>query len=259
MRKEVKGSFQTIHRIPKILQILANYPEGLPLMTIVEELGGAPKSSIFVILRELVKSHYITYLEKEKKYKIGLALIKLSAVIMYEHTIQKSARSSLEILSKITGEDVYLGILDGDKMQYLDKVEGSQSIRVNIRIGSTRILHATAIGKLLLAQFDVTQLNRYLQYKSLLHYTKHTITDNQRLYEEMKEIREKGYAESKEEGMEGIYGIAAPVRNNLNEVIAGINIAAPVKRALDNREKFIQMVIDTAKEISEQIGAESND
>ena len=240
--------FLTIQRITKILKTLTYHPDGLPLMKIIEKIGGAPKSSIFVILKELQKNKLITYLENEKKYKIGPELIKISAIIMHDHTIQKIARPGLEQLSKVTGEDVYLGILLSDKMHYLDKVEGSRSIRVNIKVGSASHLHATAIGKLLLSEMDQERFDGIFQSGKLPHYTPHTITDLEIMKKELKQIRAAGFSESKEEGMEGIYGIAAPIRNNKNEMVAGLCIAAPVKRAVENREKYIQLVVAVAND-----------
>lgn len=251
-----KGSYLTIQRIFRILEVLAKYPDGLPMMAILEEIGNPPKSSIFVILQQLVKHRVVTYMEVEKKYKIGPTMINLSAIIMNEHTVQKSARFGLEKLSRLTGEDTYLGILDGNRLMYIDKVDGMESIRLNIRVGAKRYLHCTSIGKLLMAHLPHEDQRRIIEEEGLPALTAHTITDPERLFQELRNIREIGYAVNDEESMEGIMGIAAPLRDNRQQVVAGITIFAPVRRAKENKDRYIQLVKETADEISRQLGSE---
>src|SRR5690625_3577529 len=127
MTKKTRA-YQTIHRIPKILDLLSRHPEGLTLKEIVEGLNHPPRSSIFVILQELVITRYLTFDQHQKIYKIGPALVKLSSVIMHDHTIQRYARDGLRKVTNITGENSYLGILDGYRLRYIDKIEGSNQI-----------------------------------------------------------------------------------------------------------------------------------
>lgn len=250
-----KKSYQTVNRIPKILDILSRHPDGLPMKSIIELLDNPPRSSIFVILQQLVNVRYLTFSETEKKYKIGPALIKLSAVIMEGHTIQKRVRPYLEKLSQLTGEDSYLGILDGDRIRYLDRVEGSQSIRVNISIGSAALLHSSAIGKLLFAHLNTKEQKRILDNNRFRGITKNTITDKSQIILELNNIKMMGYSVSKEESMEGIYGIAAPIKNSQNEVIAGICIAPPKRRAVKNIDSLIQVVVEIANEIHNDLNS----
>lgn len=251
-----KSSHMTIQRVFNILEVLARYPEGLPMKAILEEIGNPPKSSIFVVLQQLVKHRIVTYREEERRYKIGPAMINLSAVIMNEHTVQKSARFGLERLSRLTGEDTYLGVLDGNRLVYIDKVDGKESVRLNIRVGAKRYLHCTSIGKLLLAHLPREEQLRIIEEEGLPAFTARTITDPERLFEELENIRKTGYSINDEESMEGIMGIAAPIRDNRQQVVAGITIFAPVRRAKENRERYIQLVKETADEISRQLGSE---
>jgi DNA-binding IclR family transcriptional regulator len=254
MADREKASNQTAGRIFNIMEILSRNPDGMTMMNIVEELGNPPKSSIYVVLKQMVNNRYVSYIEKEKKYKIGPALIRLSAVVMNEHTIQKHARFFLEEISQETGEDTFLGILDGNRLQYIDKVEGTQSIRVNISIGATRYLHNSSIGKLLLANLSENEQKRIIEDEELVPITKNTITDINLLYNELSNIKKNGYSINNEESVEGVMGIAAPILNNLNEVVAGICINLPVSRAIRKKESLIQLVKKTAEEISKQLG-----
>lgn len=248
-----KQATQTILRLPQILDILAKNPDGLPMKSIVEALGNPPRSSIFVLLQQLVNNRYLEYLEGNKHYKIGPALIKLSAMIMDKHTIQKQFRSKLEEISKLTGEDAVLGILDGERVRYLDKVEGSESIRINIRIGSSAFLHSTSIGKLFLAYMDEEKRKQIFEKIELRPITDTTITDINQLYDELEDIRKKGFAISKEESIQGVFGFAAPIMNSNNEMIAGVVVTPPQSRAIENKQFYIRTIMETVKEFNHQL------
>jgi DNA-binding IclR family transcriptional regulator len=103
MERNENSTFRSMHRIFEILEVLSKHPNGLTMMKIMDQLDKAPKSSGYTLLQQMLKKRYVTYLENEKKYKIGPALIKLGAVIMSDHTIQTLARTSMEKLSKLTG------------------------------------------------------------------------------------------------------------------------------------------------------------
>ena len=252
-------SSRSVVRIFEILELLAKYPDGLSLVQIVADLNHPPKSSVYTLLQQMVHLKYITYMENDKKYKIGSGMVKLSATIMAEHTIQKHARPCLEKLSKLSGEDTYLGIIHEDGLYYIDKVEGVNSVRLNIAVGTKRYLHSSCIGKLLLAYMSEDEQQRMIEKTGLPKVAKNTITDWEDLRSELQRIREKGYAVTDEESIDGVIGIAAPIRNHKNEVVAGICISAPAGRIKARKQELIQMVLDASEEICEQLGNEKTE
>lgn len=254
MLEKENSAFRTMHRIFEILEILSINPDGLPMKSIMEKLNKPPKSSVYTLLQQMVKKRYVTFMEQDKKYKIGPELIKLSAVIMSEHTIQKHARPAMEKLSKLTGEDTYLGIMDDSGLYYIDKVEGTESIRLNINVGAKRYLHSSCIGKLLLAYLDENEQRRIIEKTGLPAVSKKTITNYDKLLNELSAVKKDGYSITNEESFDGVIGIAAPIRNHLNVVVAGICISIPVQRVTGKQESLIQIVKDCAQEVSSQIG-----
>lgn len=254
MTNQKSPGSRSVNRIFEILELLAQYPEGLSMMQIVESLNNPPKSSIYTVLQQMVKNRYVTYMAKQKRYKIGPALVKLSAVIITKHTIAEHARPLMEHLSSLTGEDVYLGILEGNRVCYIDKVEGTESIRLNISVGATRYLHTSSIGKLLLAYLDDKTQKNIIEETGLPAVSKNTISDYEEFRKELSRIRKLEYSTANEESIEGVMGMAAPIKDSENQVIAGICISAPVSRVIDKKDQLIDLVKDTALRISEQLG-----
>jgi len=247
-------STRSVIRIFEILQLLANHPDGLTLKQIVDGLHRPPKSSVHSLLQQMVNLRYIAYLESDKKYKIGSGMVKLSATIMARHTIQHHARPGLEKLSRMSGEDAYLGIIHDDGLYYIDKVEGDASVRLNIAVGVRRYLHSSCIGKLFLAYMNEDEQKRLIEKTGMPKVAKNTITEWSRFRDELQKIREQGYAITDEESVDGVIGIAAPIRNHKDEIVAGICISAAVTRVMHRKDELIRMVLDVSKEIGEQLG-----
>jgi IclR family KDG regulon transcriptional repressor len=251
---ETKTTHRSIFRLFDIIDLLSEYPEGLFMMEIVERLD-APKSSVYILLQQMVKNRYVAYNPRSKRYKIGPSLIKISSIILTKHTIKNQARPFMEELSRITGEDIYLGIEDGDRLLYIDKVEGSESIRLNISIGARRFLHNSSIGKILMAHFSPERQKEIIHTTNLPVVTKNTIGNYEELQKEFQEIRKNNYSFQNEESLDGVIGIGAPIRDAENKVIAGIAVSGPVSRVRPKKEKLIELVKDTARKISEQLGS----
>src|SRR4030067_1122267 len=106
--------------------------------------------------------------------------------------VPRVARQHVEWLARETHENVYLGVQNGLKAIYVDRVDGTESVRVNVELGAPRPLHATAIGKLTLAFSPPSLLEAVLRREGLPAMTPHTITDPTRLRRQLGGRRERG-------------------------------------------------------------------
>ena len=123
-----------------------------------------------------------------------------------------------------------------------------------IQIGDREPLHCTGIGKVLLAGMEEEELEAYLREKGLPRHTKYTITDPDRLKEELLIVKRDGIAINKEELELGMVGVAAPIKNAGGKVIAAICVVGPSTRFNDQMiEDLKPLVSNSAIQISNSI------
>jgi IclR family KDG regulon transcriptional repressor len=245
---------RTPHRLFSILEILAYYSKGLTLTELMTKLNGAPKSSTYNLLQQMIKNGYV-YCDNNnsKRYRIGSSMIRLSSAIMYHNTIQRQARPYLKQLSEETGEDVYLGIRDNDRLIYIDKVEGNESIRLDISIGTPRYLHNSSIGKLFLAYMKEDEQRDFIKENGLTVTARNTITGEKVFVNELKKIHQQGFSVTNEESIDGVYGTAAPVKDESGEIVAGVTLSLPIHRTKGRTEFLKESIVKTGKQISQII------
>jgi DNA-binding IclR family transcriptional regulator len=111
------------------------------------------------------------------------------------------------------------------------------------------------MGKVLLASLPEEQLDRLLATSVLQRYTPKTVTDPDRLKQELRIVRRQGYAMADEELAIGVRSVAAPIRNREGEVVAAMNITGPTVRFKGRRiGELRRMVIEGARRISALLG-----
>lgn len=251
------GAFRTVTRIFAILRLLSKKSHGLSFTEMMNEIDDIPKSSLHNLLKQMVSHGYVDYNDTAKIYAIGGGMIELASSIVHHFTVKPLARPYLEELGTKTGEDIYLGIVSGDELIYIDKVKGTHPIRYDVPVGTRRQFYCTSMGKLYLAFMNDDELNTYLQRKQLVKLTERTITDPWEIREHLKAVRTYGISVSYEENMDGIVGIAAPVLNSSGEMVAGVVISIPTDRAGEQRLDFLaNHVKEAAEHITRRLGGQ---
>ena len=120
-------------------------------------------------------------------------------------------------------------------MVFLSQVETQEPIRAFFRLGARGPIHASGIGKALLAYARPERIERLLRAAPLQAFTPRTLTDAAALREELAAIRAQGWAIDDEERTTGMRCIAAPIFNEFREAIAGVSISGPTLRVLRER------------------------
>lgn len=110
--------------------------------------------------------------------------------------------------------------------------------------------------KLLLAFSDDVSVERYLErHPTLPALTPATVTDPGQLWEEIRRIRQRGFAISDQDLDLGACAVAAPVRNRQGAVVAGISVASPASRfGPAERERNRATAIEAGERISHNLG-----
>jgi len=138
---------------------------------------------------------------------------------------------------------------------YILKIESRYTLRMYSRVGKHIPLYCTAIGKILLSYMEEKEQIKIVRETKLVPFTPHTIQKKDALLAELQEIREKGYAQDREEHEEGISCIAAPIYDSTGAVVAAISVSWPVFRFTSSQsETYIHEIKTAADEISRILG-----
>jgi len=151
-------------------------------------------------------------------------------------------------------ETCNLGVFDRDSVLYIERVECDWRIRIQLGAGSRVPLHASAIGKLLVAHLPTAARSRILDTIPRPALTDNTIIDADKLEIEFAQIRRLGYAINNSESTEGLIGLAVPVRTAKGRIIAGLSVHAPTTRLeIESAVALLPRFEDAAKEIGHQL------
>lgn len=206
----------------RILEAVTDAGSGLTFSEIVDATG-VPKASAHRLLRELVGLAAVSYDDSTRRYRGGLLLAGMGASVTSNYDIRRVTRPHLEALHDQTGSVTTLGIRDGEKGIYIDKLEPADFvIRLHSEIGKSFPLHCTAMGKVLLAFSDPATISRVTRRK-LRAYTENTITDRQELRAELDAVVNNGSAMEREEITRGLVCVAAPIYGIDGDVEAAIS------------------------------------
>jgi IclR family acetate operon transcriptional repressor len=170
-------------------------------------------------------------------------------------SLVEEARDEMRALMVATGETANLAIADGGQVIFLSQVETHEPIRAFFRPGTRGPIHASGIGKALLAHYPVERIDRIVRDQGLTAFTERTITGRARLLAELAETRARGWAVDDEERTQGMRCIAAPIFNEFREAVAGISVSGPVGRmAARGGDVLGAQVCEAAGRITRAIG-----
>jgi DNA-binding IclR family transcriptional regulator len=182
-----------------------------------------------------------------------VGLLRLAGATTARLDVVQEARPISRQLAADTGETVNVAVLADRSALYLDQVAGSSALQSHNWVGQHIPLHATANGKVLIADLDDRALGDLLG--KLQQYTKQTVTTAKKLRDELAEVREQGYAVAVDELEVGLAAVAAPIRNAHGDVIASMSVSGPTFRLPDKRiDEIVPVLVEAAAEVSHRLG-----
>ncbi|EGO64348.1 IclR family transcriptional regulator [Acetonema longum] len=244
---------QSVQRALSILEEFSIKEKELGVTEIAKRVG-LNKSTCFGLLNTLQALGYIEQNSDNGKYRLGLKLFLLGQVYEAGLEIRDIAGPFLQHLADLFQETVHLVVREGMNAVYVDKVEGPQGIRMYSQIGRRVPLHATGVGKAMLAFFSETDFDS-VAAKGLPQFTANTITDETKLRSQMALIRQRGYSIDDEEIEIGLRCVAAPIFNHRGEAIAAFSVAGPSMRmTYEKMNELTQLVRETSLKVSTRLG-----
>jgi len=199
---------------------------------------------------------YVIQNQQTSKYTLGINLFVLGCKVQSAVNLVESVAPFLQKLSQHTSESINFAILEGREAVCLSKIESSELLRTDIKVGARLPAHCTSIGKALLAFLSdrefMTLYNN--DNEKLFTPTPKSISSVMELKKCLEKIRRDGYAIDKEEFKIGINCLGVPIINNEGRSIAGISITGPSSRFnLSDMKKLKNTLISISKDISNQL------
>lgn len=225
--------------------------------TLARRLGIA-KSTVHRLASTLVSEGMLEQNPENGKYRLGIALFGLGALVRRRMDVSTEAKPYLFDLRETTGETVHLAILDRFEIMYVYNLESMQAIRMRSDIGVRKPAYCTAEGLAILA-FQPGAVIDDILARGLKPRTPKTNTDPDTFQRVLAGVRERGYAVEDEESEVGMRSLAAPIRNGAGEVAGAVGVAGPVQRLPDEAlASFAPHVLRTADAISVRLGYRSS-
>ena len=249
----------TVSKALRIFDSVASSFDGLTLTEIAKTID-LPKSSAVRYLATLEEHRYLERDVATGKYRIGAQLLKIATLNSERWELHRVAFPYMMKLRESIGETVNLGILRGGSIIYLEVLEGFHPLKASEAIGGEGPLHATALGKAILAFLQPLKLEQALA-QPLEPYTEKTITSLFALSAHLEDIRKQGFAIDDCESNRDIRCVGAALLNGQSNVVGGISVSGPSSRFdLERAEKIGPDVYSAAIRISEHFGfIKSND
>jgi DNA-binding IclR family transcriptional regulator len=247
-------SIRAVQRVCDLLDLLQQEPEGVSLAR-AAEFTKLPKSSAFRYLATLEERRYVERDPETGAFRLGLALLPMQARQL--DVLTRAARPHLERLQAEFQETANLGLLDGNRVIYLDIVESPHAMRLAQRPGDRDVLHATALGKAIAAHLPIEHVRAILRADGMPKHTDRTITTQREYLEALEEVRGAGYALDDGENEIGTRCVAAALPDTTLPL--AISVSAPAARLKHERvavvaERLGQAAAQLASELASSNG-----
>jgi DNA-binding IclR family transcriptional regulator len=208
----------------RLLSVLSAFGEKHRSLTLTELAGraGMPVPTAHRLIGELVAGGALQRLN-DGRYVIGPLVWEAGLLAPVRGPLQQVAEPFLHDVYAATMATVHLAVRDGDEVLYLHRVQGRASVPILSTAGSRLPMHATGVGKVLLAHAPPDVRDRV--FASLTRMTPYTITRSEVLEAQLDRVRRDGVATTSEEMSLGACSLAVPVmRASDDDVAAAIGV-----------------------------------
>lgn len=223
----------------------------------ITQRTGISKSTVFRILTTLAHLGYIVR-DTQRNYYVSHTMSDLVSSEAGIEAIRRAAMPFMLELRDRYGETVNLGHVELDKVKYVEVVPSEYALRLHERPGATVCLHASALGKAILAFSDEESAASLIRGRELQMLTRNTITEPEEVMAELRRVRERGYAFDRGETSLLATCVAAPILNGTGEAVAALSISGPASRFNPRKDSaVIESLLKAVADISRQLRARS--
>ncbi len=245
---------QTLDRALDLLDAIQQHGPtlGVGELTRLVELK---KPTAIRLLRALRARGYVSQDPQTQRYRLGPRLIDLGAAASADDDYARRAQPELDALAARTGETAHYCVMADGAALFAAVAEGSNRLRLPSQVGSRLPLHASSAGKVLICWFKPEDVRSFFGRDGLTPLTPKTIVDPDRFSRELRECQVRGFAVEDEEVEEGLFSVAAPVRDHSAHIVAAVMVAGPSGRMRSRSQELIAQVKAVAGRLSAEFGS----
>jgi IclR family acetate operon transcriptional repressor len=251
------GRVQSVERVVELLEALGHSGTSLSARELSQQ-AGLPRPTVYRLLqtlesRGLVQCH-------NGHYAVGPKILWLAAQRLEQLELRSVGRPHLAQLRDESGETCHLAVLEQGKVVYIDKVESFGPLRMASAVGKIMPAHCTALGKAMLSLLAPAEVDDILAGHGMASRTPRTITDPTLFHEELRRVRERGFAIDDIENEEGIRCVGAAVLDHRGQVAGALSVSGSAASVTQDRAVQVigPMVLATARLISTALGWDPN-
>jgi IclR family acetate operon transcriptional repressor len=246
---ESRPGTQAVERAIAIMECFRRDSTSLGVSEIAGSVG-LNISTAHRLLKALVAAGFMEQDPITERYRLGIEIAVLGQRAL-EQAGYHLAKPVLSRLAAATGESVSLGVRRNNEVVVVEQASSPQPLRFDHPSGAELKMHASGMGKVMLAFGEIPPDAAVLRLKELPRFTEYTITEPSRLVDELMVVRAQGYAANHEERYLGVNGIAAPVMGANGTARAAVGVQGPSLRMTAERiEEFAPLVRAAANEIA---------
>ncbi|QZT38045.1 IclR family transcriptional regulator [Halosquirtibacter xylanolyticus] len=247
-------SVPNLERALEIVELLSVNSQGMTLSEIQECLL-FPKSSVFRIVTTLVERGYLLKNQIDGKFSLSKKFLRIGLSTVDESSIVESSLPYMRSLRDSLKETILLGTIIEKRGVVLEQVVGNHGFTFMLTVGKPFYLHSSAPGKAMIAFLPNEERDEIIDTITFESFNEKTISSKKAFLEELKVVKEKGFALDRAEELEGVHCVGAPVFNQYGYPIAAVWVTAPSARmGLDDLEEVGEKIYGYAMEISKLYG-----
>ncbi len=228
-------------------------------MTFTELLraGNLPKATLHRILATLMREGLLRHDTYSKTYQLGFRLLELAHEVWSDFDLRLAAQDELIRLRNVVGETAQLAVLDGDSVVLIASEEAGRDVRLTSKVGLRLPIHATALGKVIVAYLDPQKQIELLQSLTMKAYTDRTLTTIDSLRRELDLTRARGYGLEYMEFDASFAGVAAPIFDIEGRPIGAVSFnGSPGQLDAARAHSLSSTLIGAARTISHNAGGQ---
>lgn len=248
---------QFVQSLARGLAVIVAFDDEHPEMTLaqVAQRTGYSRATARRFLHTLVELGYMR--TDGKAFALTPQVLRLGTAYLSGLGLPEIAQPHLERLSGELGESTSAAVLDGTDIVYVARVATRRIMSVGISVGTRFPAYATSMGRVLLAFLDDGALDTYLEQAELRPLTPRTLHDAGALREELRRVREQGWALVDQELERGLTSLAAPIRDAGGAVVAALNVSAATIDGEPQIDAARVPLLETAAAIGRDLAAQA--